>query len=227
MVNDSKNNWVKENYFPKRIKTVDQRGCACRFQFVVKWDINVCFYIEIKQRSGHAFHVSHTKSIDPNSVAVQTRLLTSDQIDNIVHIVNATSNNGCARNYIHGKFSKFISLMKVAYLCRRENGDLNSPRDDIDQMMDNMAKSDKISFVSRLDVPIKDYFDVNNTDCNVDTITISTTKSFTGHVHYEPIKEDSKISSLSAQINEERSERYLQKEEALFIAVAWIVKPAF
>jgi hypothetical protein len=33
----------------------------------------------------------------------------------------------------------------------------NSPRDDIDQMMDNMAKSDEISFVSISDVPIKDY----------------------------------------------------------------------
>ncbi len=41
--------------------------------------------------------------------------------------------------------------------------DLNSPRDDIDHMMDNMAKSDKISFVSLSDVAIKDYFDVNNT----------------------------------------------------------------
>ena len=117
--------------------------------------------------------------------------------------------------------------MKAAYLCRRENGDLNSPRDDLDQMMDNMEKSDKISFVSLSDVPIKDYFDVNNTDCNVDTMTLSTTKSFTGYVHYEPINESSEINSLSAQINEERSEQYLQKEEALFIAVAWIVKQAF
>jgi hypothetical protein len=154
-------------------------------------------------------------------------LLTSDQIDNIVHVVNATSNNGCARNYIHGKFGKFISVMKAAYLCRRENGDSNSPRDDIDQMMNNMAKSDGFSFVSLSDVPIKDYFDVNNTDCDVDTITISATKSLTGHVHYEPINESSVITSLSTQINEERSERYLQKEKALLIAVAWIVKPAF
>jgi hypothetical protein len=153
------------------------------------------------------------KFIDPNLVAVPTHLLTSDQINNIVHVVNATSNNGCTRIYIHGKFGKFISMMKAVYLCRRENGDLNSPRDDIDQMMDNMAKSDEISFVSLLDVPIKDYFDVNNTDCNVDTMTISTTKSFTGHVHCEPINESSEISSLSAQINEERSERCLQKEE--------------
>jgi hypothetical protein len=227
LVNDWKNNRVKGKHLPKRIKTVDQRGCACRFQFFVKWDMNVCFYIELKQQSGHAFHVSHTKFIHPNLVAVPTRLLTSDQIDYIVHIVNATSNNECARNYIHGKFGKFISLMKAAYLCRRENGDLNSPRDDIDQKMDNMVKSNKISSVSHSDVPIKDYFDVNTTDCDVDTITISTAKSFTGHVYYELINESSKISSLSAQINEERSERYLQKEEALFIAVAWIVKPAF
>jgi hypothetical protein len=82
-------------------------------------------------------------------------------------------------------------------------------------------------FVFLSEVPIKDYFDVNNTDCNVDTMTISTTKSFTGHVHYEPINESSEISSLSAPINEGRSEWCLQKEDALFIAVAWIVKPAF
>jgi hypothetical protein len=160
-------------------------------------------------------------------VSLPTHLLTSDQIDNIVHLVNATSNNGCARNFIHGKFGKFINLMKAVYLCRRENGDLNSPRDDIDHMMDNLAKSDNISFVSLSDVPIKDYFDVTTTDFDVDTITISTTKAFTGHVHYEPINESSEISSISAQINEERSELYLQKEGALFIAVAWIVKLAF
>jgi hypothetical protein len=94
-------------------------------------------------------------------------------------------------------------------------------------MMDNMAKLDEISFVSLSDVPIKDYFDVKSTDCYVNTMTMLTTKSFTCHVHYEPINESSAISSLSAQINEERSEWNLQKEVALFIAVAWIVKPAF
>jgi hypothetical protein len=106
------------------------------------------------------------------------------------------------------------------------NGDLNSPRDDIDQMMDNLAKSDEISFVSLSYVSIKDYFDVTTTDFDVDTITISTTKAFTGHVHYEPINESSKITSFGTN-NNKRSERCLQKEEALFIAVAWIVKPAF
>jgi hypothetical protein len=184
LVNDWKNNRVKKRELPKQIKTVDQRACACWFQFIVKWEINVCFFIELKKQSGHPFHLSHSKFIDPNLVALPTRLLTSDLIDNIVHIMNATSNNGSARNYIRVKFDKLFSLMKAAYLCRRENGDLNSPRDDIDQMMDNMAKSDKISFLSLSDVPIKDYFDVNSTDCNVTSMTMSTTKFFTGHVHY-------------------------------------------
>ncbi len=58
-------------------------------------------------------------------------------------------------------------------------------------------------------------------------MTMSTTKLFTGHVHYEPINESSVISTLATQINEERTEWNLQKEQALFIAVAWIVKPAF
>jgi hypothetical protein len=133
------------------------------------------------------------KFIHPNSVSVTMHLLTSDQIYNIVHIMNATSNNGCACNFIHGEFGKFINLIKAAYLCRRENGDLNSPRDDIDHMMDNRAKSDKISCVSFSDVPIKDYFYVTTTDFDVNTITISTTKAFTGHVHYEPINENSEI----------------------------------
>jgi hypothetical protein len=49
LVNDWKNNRVKGKHLPKRIKRVDQRGCACQFQFIVKWDINVCFHIELKQ----------------------------------------------------------------------------------------------------------------------------------------------------------------------------------
>ncbi len=75
-------------------------------------------------------------------------------------------------------------LGNTRYNTNRENRNSHSPRDDIDQMMDIKAKSDKISFVSLSDVPIKDYFDEFSTDYNVDTLTMSTTKSFTGHVHY-------------------------------------------
>jgi hypothetical protein len=49
LVNDWKNNRVEGKHLPKRIKAVDQRGCACWFQLIVKWDINVGFSIELKQ----------------------------------------------------------------------------------------------------------------------------------------------------------------------------------
>ncbi len=55
LANDRKNNRVKGRELPKRIKTVDQRGCAYWFQFILKWDINVAFYIELGQQSDHAF----------------------------------------------------------------------------------------------------------------------------------------------------------------------------
>ncbi len=36
LVNDRKSNKVEGKHFPKRIKTVDQRGCACWFHFIMK-----------------------------------------------------------------------------------------------------------------------------------------------------------------------------------------------
>ena len=73
----------------KRIKTVNQRGYSCKFQFTLKWVVDVCVYLELRQKSGCPFHNSHPKFIDPQTVPIPTRLLTLDQIDNIVHVVNA------------------------------------------------------------------------------------------------------------------------------------------
>ena len=107
----------------------------------------------IETKSGCLFLNLHPRFIEPQTVPIPTRLLISDQIDNKVHVVNATSNNGAARNYLHGKFGKFINLMKVGYLCRREHGNLQSAKDDIYLMMENLVKSKEISFVSLGDVP--------------------------------------------------------------------------
>ena len=118
LVNDRQNNRESGKTMAKRIKVVDTRGaCSCKFQFTIKWELGNYFYIELRQRSGHAYHQSHPKHIDPNSVPIPTRLLTSEQIDNIVHIVHATSNNGTGRNCLVGKYGKFLNLMKTAYIC--------------------------------------------------------------------------------------------------------------
>ena len=184
------------------------------------------FYIKLKQKSGCPIHTSHPRFIDPKSVSLPTRLLTSDQIDNIVHVVNATSNNGTARNYLHTKFGHFINLMKSAYLCRKNNGDDLSAKDHILVMMENLVKSKEISFVSLWDVPSKEYFE--NQQClNSLTTTISTIKEFSGVVHSREIDDKSDFSCLTKQTVKERIDRKLAKEDTLFIAVAWIVKPAF
>ena len=152
-----RNNRENGKNLPKRIKTVNQRECSCKFQFTLKWVINVCCYIELRQQSGCPFQHSHPRFIDHQTVPILTHLLTSDQIDGIVHVVNATSNNGATRNYLHGKFGKFINLMKAAYLCRREHSNLQSVKDDIYLMMENLVKSKEISFVSLADVPAKEF----------------------------------------------------------------------
>ena len=69
-----------------------------------------------------------------------------------------TSNNWTTQNYLHGKLGKLINVMKAAYLCRRQNGELQSTKDDIFLMMDNLVKSNKMLFVSLADVPAKEYF---------------------------------------------------------------------
>ena len=159
LINDRRNNRQHGQLLSKRIKVVDQRGCTCRFQFMVKWDINVCFYIDLRQQNGCSYHSSHPKLLNSTSIPLPTRLLTSDQMEEALHVVNATSNNGCARNYLHGKFGKFVNIIKIAYLCRRENGTINSTKDDIDVVMENLAESDEVSFVSLSYVPVKEFFE--------------------------------------------------------------------
>ena len=100
-------------------------------------------------------------------------------------------------------------------------------------MIENFSTSDDISFISLSDVSGKVFFD-NNLDAQVkspthqdDTMTISTYKVSPGEVRYTDIKNNNKLVGLSNEISEEQEERKLSENDALFIAVAWIVKPAF
>jgi hypothetical protein len=79
------------------------------------------FYGELKHKAGHAIHSSHPKLLDITYLPLSTRLLTPHQIEDALHVVNSTSNNGAGRNYLHGRFGKFVNLIKVAYLGRKAN----------------------------------------------------------------------------------------------------------
>ena len=63
LVNDRRNNRENGKNLPKRIKTVDQRGCSCKFQFTLKWVIGVCFYIKLRQKSGCLFFPQFTSQV--------------------------------------------------------------------------------------------------------------------------------------------------------------------
>jgi hypothetical protein len=157
--------------------------------------------------------------------------LTFHQIEDALHVVNSTSNNRAARNYLHGQFGKFVNLIKVAYLGRKANGKLDSMKEDIDYMMENFVNSNEISFISLSNVSGKEFFDTNvqlkSHTPQDDTVTISTYKVSPGDVRYTKIKNNSNLECLSEQISEEREEHNLRKNNALFIAIAWISKPAF
>jgi hypothetical protein len=149
----------------------------------------------LQQKAGNPYHTSHPKVLDPSSIPLPTCLLTSGKIKETLHFVKSTSNNGSAQNYLHGKVGKFVNIIKIAYLHRRENGHLLSKKDDIDHMMENFELSEDISFVSLSDVPVKEFFNsvessspksttnqnnAHQTPTNNKTVTESTVKDFSG-----------------------------------------------
>ncbi len=58
------------------------------------------------------------------------------------------------------KFGKFVNPIKVAYLGRKANGKLDSSKDKIDLMIDNLVNSNEITSISLYDVPGKEFFDL-------------------------------------------------------------------
>jgi hypothetical protein len=207
LCNDQMNNQQGSLSYAKRIKTLECRGCTCKFRFIVKWDMLLGFYVELQHKTGHAIHSSHPKLLDVTYLPVSTRLLKPHQIEDALHVVNSTSNNEATRNYLHGRFGKFVNLNKVAYLVRKANGKLDSTNDEIAIIMGDFVNSDEISFVSLLDVSATDSFD---TDAQVyshtspdDTVTISTFKLSPKDVCYTKKKNNTNLEGLSKQISEE------------------------
>jgi hypothetical protein len=224
LLNNRRNDRKQGQHCPKHIKMVDRGGgCTCKVQFIIKWDLHG-FYINLQQKGGNPYHASHPKVLDPCSIPLPTRLLTSDKIEDTLHFVKSTSNNGSAQNYLHGKFGKFVNTIKIAYLHREESGHLLSMKDDIDHMMENFELSKDISFVSLSDVPVRLFFNsvksslpksttnqdnAHQTPTNNGTVTLSTVKDFLGKVQYTEINKLPDISCLHSQIHEERCERNL------------------
>jgi hypothetical protein len=122
LINDRKNNREDGIHGPKRIKMIDQRDCTCSFKFMVKWQIRVGFFIELEKYAGESFHCFHPKILDTSTIPYPSRLLTSEQIENTLHVVNANASLGAGRNFLCLSIGKFISLVKFSYLSQKASG---------------------------------------------------------------------------------------------------------
>jgi hypothetical protein len=226
-VNNWNNNRKDGIHGPKRVKTVDQSQFTCKFKFLVEQDLLNGFYVELGERSGHPYHHSHPKVFGPTRIPLPTRLLTSQQREETMHVVNETCSNASGLNFMKGKMGKFINAIKFIYLSNKTSGKHDSAKDDIELMIYDFESSDEISFVALSNVPMKESFPDLGEDTKDDTVTISSYKSSPGCVISKKIKDHADMSDLANKVAQERVERNLIITENLFIAVAWIVKPAF
>ena len=225
LINNRKNNRENGLSLPKRVK-INQTITRCPFTFTIKWD-GIGFYIDLYRSSGNPMHCYHSKVFKPSALSFPSRLLTQEQIDDTKHVVEATCNKAVGRNFMKGKFGRFINHIKVAYLSQRENDSSTESRKcDITNMLDDFQDSNEISFSTVSDVPM-DLLTDDLMGSTKDTVTISTTKIANEDVE---IKEMSTLDfgkDIEAAAKNEREEKNLKKKDVLFIAIAWLVIPAF
>jgi len=227
-----KNNRENGIHGPKRIKTMDQRQCTCFFQFMVKCEVQLGFYIQLEKSAGQSYHLFHPKVLDSSSIPFPTQLLTMEQIENTLHVVNASDNKGTGRNYLRLSIGKYISLIKISYLSQKACGKNHSTTNDIEVMIINFKESNEIACISFSDVPVQDFLeDVTGDDLDdadnsnfgpKTTVTVSTCKLSPTNI---TLREITNV-NLTGRVTEERKERKLSCTDGLFIAVAWILKPA-
>ena len=172
---------------PKKVKTkaLQDEKQLCPFNFVIKWDNNG-FFVTLARRSGCATHAYHRQIFEKGVLPFPTRLLTKDQIENTTEIVKAAASKAVGRNFLHGKFGRFINSLKINYLASKSNVGKDSTKlGDISRMLDDFENANEIAFTSLSDVPLSDLTDsLQDERLNLrnETVTISTNKEEGGHV---------------------------------------------
>ncbi len=137
LINKWKNNRKDGIHGPNRIKTVDQSQCTCKFQVLMKWVFLNGFYVELAKKCGNPYHHSHPKVFGSMSIPFPTRLLTSQQRQETMHVVNATCSKAPGRNFMKGKMGKFINTIKIIYMSNKSSGKHDSAKDDIELMIND------------------------------------------------------------------------------------------
>ena len=231
LVNNRQNNRPDGMNGPKKVKTKASQDQTqlCHFYFVIEWDSHG-FYVKLNKRSGCCTHTFHPRIFEKGVLPFPTRLLTKDQIENTTEIVKAAASKAVGRNFLRGKFGKFINSIKINYLVRRDDIGKNSTLGDIERMLDDFKNAEEIAFTALSDVPLSDLTESlydERLDHRNETVTISTLKEDGGEVMNYDSSTVPELKELEELAKKERIERKMTKDDVLFIAVGWIVLPAF
>ena len=198
------------------------------------------FFVEFGTKAGNHCHHHHAKMIDPSLLPFPTRLLTKNDVEITKQVVEATCNKSVGRNFLHKGIGRFINSIKIAYLCSKHDGEKSEAEDDISRMLENFESSEEIAYTCLSDVPIDQLegysSDLMNQECpntmdcetfpNVNSVTVSTTKSAGGCAEFSDARTIDGLKHIEKEVKEERSERKLMDSETLFIAIAWTILPA-
>jgi hypothetical protein len=110
----------------------------CPFRFTLKFDENG-FYVSLWGGGGNPFHIGHPK-FDPKFVPSQLSSLTNEIKEDVKHALNATVNNGIAREFVVAKFGTFLSTAQINFLNNCAKEDL----DEFASLIEMFEKSEKI-----------------------------------------------------------------------------------
>ncbi len=119
----------------------------------------------------------------------------------------------------------------MPYLRCKNNQDDGGGGSDIDSMLANFEKSNKICFTKLSDVPQKEFLEDTNSSRNNnssdedESITVSTTKHSDGSIINSPASKISSIQRIEPLTKVDCRECNLSKNEILFFAIAWTVLP--
>ncbi|KAL7465293.1 hypothetical protein ACHAXS_005615, partial [Conticribra weissflogii] len=137
---------------PKRVKTTNTDN-ICKFCFTVSCD-NYGFFVDLNFNNGNPLHIGHPKPLPGINIPLPTRLLSEEEKEDIVNVHESSGNNVAGRNFMRGKFGKFLNSMKVDYLKRKKNANNGAESDDIEFMLESFYKSKEIHFTTLTDMPM-------------------------------------------------------------------------
>lgn len=240
LVHDRKNNRVGGKGgkdLPRRRNTSRSKdGVTCKFSMTIMWDSHG-FYVSLHKRAGRREHTGHPKPFEPDKLPFPSRLLTTPERKDMKHAVDVQQSKAAGRNFLLGKFNKYINSLKVNYQSQKMEGGDSSAKDDIATMLDNFETGSDIQFTCLSDMPTAEYLakrkgegasDIGaSTSNSTSTTTVSTQKQPNGEITNENVANMDNLTQFEEAVKMERKERKLNNLDILFICIAWIYLPAF